>query len=328
MATYRPSVAALAWVVAAVVISLGAAGLVTALDAPPAGGGRPELTDRGDALVRPALGAAEADLELLARDVAALGVEARGALASLNGSDLAAVEAAVARGDALIETIRTRTGAIDDALGAVPLLDSSDGAYRVSAAQRERRTRLRDALGATVDLQGAWARLTTGSIAASRLAARLDDHDQAVLKAAEQGRNAKYKAAAATLDDADAAIADARTLRDRLAATVDVSTLDQWLDRNADYDTALRALYLALKDVGGRVTDTVRDAVAAERAAKDRLPPDRRGMIVIMAEIGRGGMSIAVIAIEEARGRLTDALAVPSPSPLPDGASPEPTAPA
>jgi len=227
----------------------------------------------------------------------------------------------------LIETIRTRTGAIDAELAAVPLLDSPDGAYQVSAAQRERRTRLRDALGATVDLQGAWARLTAGSIAASRLAARLDDHDQAVLKAAEQGRNAKYKAAAATLDDADAAIADARTLRDRLAATVDVSTLDQWLDRNADYDTALRTLYLALKDVGGRVTDAVREAVAAERAAKDRLPPDRRGMIVIMAEIGRGGMSSAVIAIEEARGRLTDALAAPSPSPDPDGATAEPTPP-
>jgi hypothetical protein len=51
-------------------------------------------------------------------------------------------------------------------------------------------------------------------------------------------------------------------------------------------------------------------------------------MIVIMAEIGRGGMSSAVIAIEEARGRLADALAAPSPSPDPDGASPEPTPPA
>lgn len=328
MARYRPPLAALAWVAAVLVISLGAAGLVAALDASPTGGGRPELTDRGDALVGPALDAAEADLEVLARDVAALGAEARAALAALNGSDLAAVEAAVVRGDSLVEIVRTRAGTIDAALAAVPLLDTPDGAYRVSDRQLERRARLRDALGATVDLHGAWARLTSSSIAASRLAARLDAHDQAVLKAAEQGRNAEYKAAAATLDDAEAALADARTLRDQLAATVDVSTLDQWLDRLADYDVALRALYLALKDVGGRVTDAVRDAVAAERAAKDRLPPDRRGMIVIMAEIGRGGMSSAVIAIEEARGRLADALAAPSPSPEPDDQSGEPTPPA
>ena len=38
------------------------------------------------------------------------------------------------------------------------------------------------------------------------------------------------------------------------------------------------------------------------------LPPDTRGLVVIMAEIGRGGMNGAVIAIEEARATLTDAL--------------------
>jgi hypothetical protein len=63
-----------------------------------------------------------------------------------------------------------------------------------------------------------------------------------------------------------------------------------------------------LRDVGGRVTGSVREAVAAEEAARARLPPDARGMVLIMADIGRGGMNGAVIAIEEARGRLADAL--------------------
>ena len=71
------------------------------------------------------------------------------------------------------------------------------------------------------------------------------------------------------------------------------------------------------------MTKDVRAAIDAERKAKDRLPPDSRGLIVIMSEIGRGGMNSAVIAIEETRGRLTDALAVPAasgaPAPSPTG---------
>ena len=82
-----------------------------------------------------------------------------------------------------------------------------------------------------------------------------------------------------------------------------MTVLDQWLDRNAAYDRALRDLYTVIPKVGSRVTDAVRKAIAAEQAAKDRLPPDTRGLVVIMAEIGRGGMNGAVIAIEEARAQ-------------------------
>jgi hypothetical protein len=97
-------------------------------------------------------------------------------------------------------------------------------------------------------------------------------------------------------------------MRDVLANTVDVSVLDQWMDRNAAYDKALRALYVALNRAGGKITDDVRDERAAEQEARRRLPPDSRGLIVIIAEIGRGGMNGAVIAIEEAKARIADAL--------------------
>ena len=40
----------------------------------------------------------------------------------------------------------------------------------------------------------------------------------------------------------------------QLARTVDVVTLDEWLDRSARYDVALRDLYAALVDSDGRVT--------------------------------------------------------------------------
>lgn len=304
----RRVLAALGWVVAVLAISLGAAGLVTALDAPPGSVERPELTRRGDALVTPLLDAQEAELRRLADDVTALAAEARTALTSLNGTDLEAVEGAVAAGDALVMAIRDRSAAIARALDDVPLIGTPDGAYQLAEAVRGRHARLAAAPSATARLGAAWVRLTTGSIAASRLSGLLAAHDEAVLAAAALGRDARYAEAVTTLDDAQAAIAAARVMRDRLAATVDVTTLDAWLDRNADYDTALRALYVALDDVGGRVTSAVREAIDAERAAKEGLPPDSRGLILIMAEIGRGGMNSAIVAIEEARGSLADAL--------------------
>ena len=81
------------------------------------------------------------------------------------------------------------------------------------------------------------------------------------------------------------------------------------LDRNADYDAAVRDLWDALRRSRGRVTDAVRTAAARERAAKERLPPDARALVVILGDVARGGLNQAVIAIEEARGELLDALA-------------------
>ena len=308
MSQLRSLLSAVLWLAAVVAIALGAAGLVTAMDGPPTGGDRPELTTRGDAVVTPALDAIEADVEALSADVDALGTQARGALASLVGSDLHNVDRAVAAGDELLVQIVARVARIGIALDEVPLIGTPEAAFQVSTTVLDRDDRLRDSVAVVDGLQGAWARLTVGSVAAVRLSGLLSAHVDAVVAAAEQGRDADYEAAVRTLDGADAAIADARRVRDVLAATVDVSVLDEWLDRNEAYDVALRGLYQALDDVGGRVTKTVRAAIDAEKVAKDRLPPDSRGLILIMAEIGRGGMNEAVIAIEQARGRLADAL--------------------
>ena len=68
---------------------------------------------------------------------------------------------------------------------------------------------------------------------------------------------------------------------------------------------------MALARAGGKITDDVRDERTAEQEARRRLPPDSRALIVIIAEIGRGGMNGAVIAIEEAKARIADALTEP-----------------
>ena len=310
----RPVASALAWLLAALAISLGAAGIVAAMDHSGTGtdGGSPP---RGDAVVHASLDDIEVELRSLSGDVDALGVQARGALAALVANDTDSAATAIATGDALVVAIGSRTTSIAAALADVPLLDTPEGRYLVSDAARDRHARLELALDATGALDTAWASLTLGSVPATRLSTLLATHDEGVLAAAERGRAGDYAEALTARDDADAALADSRRLRDQLARTVDITTLDQWLDRSEAYDVALRGLYEALIDADGRITDTVRRAVQAEADAKADLPGDSRGLILIMNEIGRGGMNGAVIAIEETRGRLAEALAEPTPSP-------------
>jgi hypothetical protein len=311
----RRLIATVAWVAVMVVIALGAAGIVNAMDHHPGTPSRAELTSRGDREVEPLLDTATVDLSALSDQVAALGVQARGALAALNGADTSIVDGAIASGNRLIDDLRARAFAIRRELSAVPYVNTPGVSIVLSDEVASRHAALLAALDATDGLDEAWARLTLGSISATRMSAMLAQHDDLVTRAAERGRAARYDEAAALLDQADATISAARKLRDQLANTVDVTVLDQWLDRNADYDVALRGLYKAISTVKGKVTDSVRQAIAAEQAAKDRLPPDTRGLVVIMAEIGRGGMNGAVIAIEEARGKLISAIQAAGPTP-------------
>ena len=84
--------------------------------------------------------------------------------------------------------------------------------------------------------------------------------------------------------------------------------LDEWIERTGAYDVALRRLYAALVKSKGKVTVEVQSARREERAAFDQLPPDRRTILVIISEVTRNGLTQAVIAIDEAHGRLDDAL--------------------
>jgi hypothetical protein len=305
----------LAWLAIIVLIALGAAGLVTGMDHGGSHSGGSELTAAGDALVAPQLDSAQADLAALADEVAALGTEARGALAALNGADDKTVDAAMAEGDRLVADLAKKTAALRQKLAIIPYVGTVGSALHVSDAVEARHAALVSALDATDGLDFQWARLSIGSVAASRMSALLAEHDRLVGLAAERGRQARYADAAKFLDGADAQIAAAQTLRNQLANTVDVTVLDQWLSRNGDYDIALRNLYKQISKVGKKSTAVLKKAIAAEKAAAARLPPDTRGLVIIMSEIGRGGINGAVIAIEEARGKLSDALDAASPTP-------------
>jgi hypothetical protein len=312
MNRFRRLLAGLAWLMIAVLIAFGAAGIVTGMDRPLGTPARADLTAAGDAEVTPLLDDASDHLAALADQVEALGTQARGALAALNGADPATSQEAIAQGDRLVADVVARSAALRSELAAIPYVGTAAAGLRVSDPVAARHAALVAALDATDGLDFAWARLTIGSVSATKMSALLAEHDRLVGQAAERGRQAKYAEAIKLLDGAKAQIDAARVLRDQLVATVEVSVLDELLDRNAAYDVALRDLYSAYTTVGKKVTDATRAALRAankaEATARARLPPDGRSMVIIMADIGRGGMNGAVIAIEEARAELTDGL--------------------
>lgn len=325
----RRSAAAIAWLVAAVVIALGAAGIVAALDQLPGGPGRPELTWTADREIAPQLDAASADLGALADSVGVLGQDGRRALAALVARDEAALAAAIDAGTAQLDVIEATAAAIRARLAAMPLAGPGR-AIRWSPATLARYDALVAALPAVDPLRSSWERLAGGVVPAVELTGHLLAHDEIAGEAIRLGGAGSYRPAIARIDKATAELDAAREIRDRLAATVDVATLDEWLSRNADYDAAVRALWDALRRSGGRVTAAVRTAAAAERVAKEALPADARALVIILGDVARGGLNQAVIAIEQARGDLLDAVARSSATPAPTSEpspspSPEPT---
>jgi hypothetical protein len=294
---------AVGWVLIVAVIAIGAAGLIGATAHQPGTASRAELTYAADRAIEPGLSAAESELATLADEVAQLADLGRTALGALVTSKLDALDKAVSDGEQLAIAIQVHAGRLRETLQALPGIGPGE-AVVLSPAIIQRHQRALDALAATDGLAAAWTRLSAGSVSAARVTTLLAEHDQTTAAAAASGKLGKYTDALATLAKSDDIIAKSRSLRDSLASTVDVTTLTQWLDLNAEYDTALRALYQSLVDSKGAVTKKVRDAFAVEKAAHDRLPGDTKALVIILAEIGRGGLNQAVIGIEEARGTL------------------------
>jgi hypothetical protein len=305
-----------------VLLAFGSAGLINSVDHLPGLSTRPELTWAGDEAIRPGLDAVTTDLEAMTADIDRLGVLGRGALAALAGSKWDVLDAAVADGAVLVGTIRDRTNALRARLVALPGLGRT-AQIRLSQESLDRQQRLFDALDATDGLATAWARLAAGGINAAQLSTLLTQHDLLVTEAIDAGLKRLTTEALADIDRATATLDQAGTLRDKLGNSVDVTELNEWLRRNRNYDVALRRLYVASAASPNRVNAELRAAMDAEKAARAELPGDTSGLVIIMAEIGRGGLNQAVLAIEEARGSLSEVLdaeaaaesASPSPAP-------------
>lgn len=298
-----------AWLVAAVLIALGGAGIVAAMDHVPGTASRPELTWSGDQAAEPALDAATVELEQLANEVDTLGTSARLALSQVVAGDPQSLDATIATGTLQLATVEGQARTLETSLDAVP--GSGElAALRLSPDVRFRFDELAKTRGLTAGLAAGWAAFTGRALDAASLTRLLSEHDTQTAIAANAGAAGKYEQALTELDKSDTILTRSRTLRDDLAPTTDVSTLTEWLTRNGDYDAALRALYRALLDSGGKVTANVRAAFDAEHAARMQLPGDTRALVVIMGDVARGGLNQAVILIEQARGSLNSALEV------------------
>ena len=307
----RPLLLAVAWTAAALLLALGAAGIATGVGGSPGTSARAELTWAGDEAIRPGLAAAVDDLVALTDLVGEYSTSARAALVALVATDRDLLERSVAEGDGQAQAVAAAASDLRAEILALPGVApdpttpfATDAELRLGADERTMVVDLLAALELTRDLGAGWARFSAGSVAADALTTLLIDHDASTAAAASAGSAGRYDEALAALDASDRIMTEARRLRDRLANTTDVTTLDQWLDRNATYDAALRALYSALVASGGRVDATVREAFTAEQAAREQLPPDTRGLTVILAEVARGGLNDVAIGIENVRGRL------------------------
>ena len=317
LATLRHLGVAILWFLLSLVLGLAVAGIVSAANQPPVNGSRPELTWTTDRRLDPELAAAASDLTALSGQVDALGTIGRQALVALVDRDVPTLRAAADAGQARLIEIGLASAALRTRLGAIPGFGPDD-VTRIGSALRVRYDRLVTALATTADLSASWAQLTHATIAATALSTSLADHDALTGRAAGLGARGGFRAALLVLTRADTALATSTTLRDQLANTVDVSILTAWIDRNAAFDKALRRVWTLLDRSAGKVTSSVRAAFRDLRTAQANLPPDTRGLVVIMAELAQGGMNQAVINIEVARGSLADAaaaVAAPTSSP-------------
>jgi hypothetical protein len=302
----RTLLLALAWLGAAALVALGGAGIVASMDHVPGTATRPELTWPGDTAAASAMDAATATLERLAADMDAFGTSARLALAQVAAGSTDGLQQTIASGTIQLDAVKLEAAKLEASLAAIPGVGPG-AELRLSAETRRRFEKLAGTSGITAGIEADWAAFAERALDAASLTALLARHDRQTGAAAREGSAAHYREALDALDASDATLAEARAARDRLAGTTDVAALTEWLDRNADYDAALRDLYRSLLTSKGRVTPAVRRAFEAERVAYERLP-DGRGLVVIMADVSQGGLNQTVISIEEARGALDAAL--------------------
>ena len=301
------------WLAVAVAIALGAAGVAAALDHRPGTPARPELTWSRDSAVAPELDAATEELRAIGALTDELGLQGRGALAALAARDFPLLDRTVVAGSLLVQEIETRSEALTRRLAA--LEGFGPGAdFVLSSASQERHERLVAGARTPLGLSASWARLTQGAVAAGRLSTLLNTHDERITTAIDVGRQGDFDLAIERIDEASAALDEAGRLRDQLAPTTDVATLDEWLRRNREYDVAIRRLYEVSSTTPDRVTPELREALRAETEAREQLPRTTSGLSIVMADIARGGLNQAVISIEETRGRVAEALEPPAPA--------------
>jgi hypothetical protein len=306
------AIRAIAWLAVLAVLAAGGAGLVGQAWHPPGSAARAELTYAGDAALGARLNAATQRLELISGEVEKLADEAKRALEEVTNDDPEPLRGSLQRGGQAAATIEVESSVLRGELVGLPGSEPT-AILSFSNATLVRRSAVMAAVDAAASLADHWQVVAGRSTEAANLVALLDAHDATVIDAAAKGRASAYADAVTILDSALLTIVQVQEIRNRLVAGGGNTVLDEWIQRNAAYDAALRAVYQALIDSGGVLTEEVQAARHAEQVALGRLPPDRRTIIVILSEVTRGGLTEAVVAIEDAHGTIDEAIAEATP---------------
>lgn len=304
----RRLVHGVAWTLLLGLLAASGAGLVGETFHPPGSPARAELTWNGDAAVDPRLEAAAEQLTAIASACGELAQAAKTALGEVSSVDPARLRAALDAGSLVAARIDEQAKALRTSLVGLPG-DGPGAEIEYSNATLVRRAAILAAVDAASGVAGAWQSVTGRALDASEVTSLITTHDQTVLAAAQQGVAGKFAAALPILDDALQVTEQIHDLRVRLIASTEDTVLDEWIQRNSAYDKALQNLYAALvRSNGDPTTLDVQVARREEQIAYKALPPDRRTIVVIVSEVARGGLTQAVLAIEDAHARIDDAL--------------------
>lgn len=297
----------LAWLLLLVVGSLAMAGLVVTLDHPPSGGDRPELTGRDAAVLAPRLAAIAPSLDAMGVAAGEVSAAGRDALAALRAGDAVALPAALDAGDTALDRLTAAAAVVRDAQPGL-LAGLGDGSG-LPAADRARVAAVAAATDGVEAIAGAWQDAGEAMLLPAALVSALDAHRDVVDRAAEAGRDARYGTAAGAIDDADAALEEVRSVRERIAAAGrPTGTLDGLLGRLADRDAALGTLYAALVASDGVRTADVEAALAAVDATTAALGSAEADLAAAVGEAGASVITDALLTIEDGRGAIEAAL--------------------
>lgn len=302
---------AVAWTMLSVAVSLGGAGIVSQLAHVPGGPERAELTWGADAALKVRLDAAAASLTDIASNVDRMAEAAKAALGSVASVDPATLQSNLERGNGAAVLIAQATQALRDSLAGLPG-DGPDAAYTFSNPTLVRRAQILAALDAALTLADSWNSVTARSLAAARAAGLLNLHNQQIFDASRlvtgNPAHPDYADAVAKIDTAKITLQDITSLRDLIVAGGDTNVLDAWIEVNQAFDDELRGLYAALVTSHGKNNIVVQAHFRDEEAARNNLPKDNGAIVVIVAQIAQGGLNQAVLAINDAQGRIEGAL--------------------
>jgi predicted Rdx family selenoprotein len=298
------------WVVLAVGLAFGSAGIVAATAHQPSTGTRPELTYGADLLISRKLDAAVRDLARLKDDVDSLGDMARktlSAMAQINRTDL---QAAWDGGWNSVNSIDAGAADLKNRLncGAWASTLQIELIKTYSPAMVDRYHSVCAAIDSVAPLHAAWQSMVNGSATAIRVVDDIETHDSNAADALKLESAGRYQDALNQLVRADDSLADAATIGQTLALTGDVSTLTTWISRTQAFDDTLRVLWQTILDSKGKVTAQVTAALRAVDSAKALLPRNNDVLQVVLYE-SAGNLTASGISIETSRGALGNALA-------------------